>query len=137
MLITYGNITLGDDSRDAAISGLQVGGQPIIEVVAFPRATEVVTFNRGNRSLTVTFTVSKRLRTVSERELFPAAHIADLSSNKAQLKIQSTGGFTGSGAVYLHQAALAALPRFHTAHGIGWFIDYAFVGSKLEFSAET
>jgi hypothetical protein len=136
MLITFGNQELGDDSRDAAISGLQIGGQPIIEVVAFPRALDVKTFDRGNRAATVTFTVSKRLRTVSERELFAAFHISQLA-NKAQLKIQSTGGFTGSGIIYLHQAALAALPRFHGAYGIAVSIDYSFVGAKLEFFAET
>jgi len=136
MLITFGNLTLGSDSRDSAISGLQIGGQPLIEVVAFPRAAGVITFDRGNRASTVGFTVSRRFRTVSERELFPAQHLLELPS-KAVLKIASTAGFTGSSALYLHQAIISALPRFHDAHGIGWFIDYAFVGHKLDFAAET
>src|SRR5262245_42393204 len=136
MLITYGTVTLSDDTREAAMSGLRIGGQPLVEAVAFPRASEIVTFARGNRSLTVSFTVARRLRTLSERELWPADHIARLA-DKAQLKLLSTQGFTGGGALYLHQAALAALPNFRNAHGIGWFIDYTFIGSKLEFTPET
>src|SRR5262245_39099778 len=123
MLITYGNITLSQDTRDSAMSGLHIAGQPLVEAVAFPRADEIVTFARGNRSLTVSFTVARRFRTVSERELWPAQHIAELP-DKAALKLLSTQGFTGGGAIYLHQSALAALPAFRNAHGIGWFVDY-------------
>ncbi len=134
MLITFGQVRLCNDTREEAMSGLQIGGQPIIEVVAFPRAEGVVTFERGNRVTALSFTVSRRFRTVSERELFPAQHLVDLP-DKAVLKLLSTSGTSGGGAIYLQQAALAALPRFREAHGIGWHIDYSFVGAKLDFSA--
>lgn len=90
MLIRYGAIVLADGDRGDAVSGLTLGGQRVVQVEALPGATTVTLFPRGNRAVTVSFSITRQHADVPTASAF-IIELPDQLKDTALLRLLATG----------------------------------------------
>src|SRR5436190_3255135 len=86
MKASWDGVTLSDEFvTDLFQSGFTLNGHQIVQEAQFLRAAWSTFFARGNRSITLSFTVNRLFGSVENAELFFLGHYASLSDGPATL----------------------------------------------------
>jgi hypothetical protein len=85
-------------------SGFTLNGRQIVQEAQFLRAAYSTFFSRGNRSITLSFSVSRLFGSVENAELFMLGHYASLSDGPASLVLTC-----GSTNVFVADAVLESV----------------------------
>ena len=86
MKANWDGVTLSDElTTDFGQFGFTLNGHQIVQEAQFLRSAYSTFFARGNRSVTLSFSVTRLFTTVENAELFMLGHYASLSDGPASL----------------------------------------------------
>lgn len=126
MKIKWDSLWLSDEfAADGYQSGLSLNGRQIVQEAQFLRAAQSQFFARGNRSVSLSFSVTRVFSSVSAAEQFFLGHYATIVDGPATLtcRCKNTDGTTTD--VLIQNAVLESLsePRYI---GVSVNISYTF-----------
>src|SRR2546421_807524 len=115
MKIKWDSIWLSDEfAADGYQSGPTLNGRQIVQEAQFLRAAQSQFFARGNRSVLLSFSVTRVFSSISAAEQFFLGHYATLVNGPATLTCRCGGGSEAVTDVLIQNAVLESLsePRY-------------------------
>jgi|GEM_PF-6249462 len=129
MKILFGGIQLTDWSDYPAFD-VSVNGQSVIEVVDIVRAAAKRFFSRGNKAVTLEFSVRREFATHHECQKYLLTHFTTLPDSGLCQVTCGVPGEAGQEDVYLYNAVLAATPQ-GTFNGVEAIVRYSIQAGQV------
>ena len=126
MKASWDGVQLSDEFTDDLFqSGLTLNGHQIVQESQFLRAAYSTFFARGNRSITLSFTVVRIFDSVKNAELFFLGHYASLSDGPATLVLSC-----GNTDIFVANAVLESVSE-PVYTGVSVSVTYHFRAPKI------